>query len=148
MMVYPRISTSTIKKMGSSGDFLTAPETRRTVCLFVFAISHFSSLCRTQAPDVICGIPISPSVYLEPTCKSSRNHSLTVVARKLLLSRARKKVRKNRPQAAEAGETARPNARNTGLAVVAQALSPAAFDFFSPSKQAVPEWRSYSLTSP
>src|SRR5271167_1055511 len=51
---------------------------------------------------------------LVPACKSSRNHSLTVVARKLLLSRARKKVRKNRPQAAEAGETARPNARNTG----------------------------------
>jgi len=42
-------------------------------------------------------------------------------------------VRKNRPQAAEAGETARPTVGNTGLAVVAQALSPAAFDFFSPS---------------
>jgi hypothetical protein len=75
---------------------------------------------------------------LVPTCKSSRNHSLTVVARKLLLSRARKKVRKNRPQAAEAGETACPTVGNTGLAVVAQALSPAAFDFFTASKQAVP----------
>jgi hypothetical protein len=34
---------------------------------------------------------------------------------------------------AEAGETARPTIDNTGLAAVAQSLSPAAFDFFTSS---------------
>ena len=49
----------------------------------------------------------------------------------LFPSRDRQKLRKNRPHAAKAGETACPTIGNTGLAVVAQALSPAAFDFFS-----------------
>jgi hypothetical protein len=49
----------------------------------------------------------------------------------LFPSRDRQKLRKNRPHAAKAGETACPTIGNTGLAVVAQALSPAAFEFFS-----------------
>jgi hypothetical protein len=39
-----------------------------------------------------------------------------------------------------AGETACPTIGNNGLALVAQAVSPAAFDFFTPSRRSVPGW--------
>jgi hypothetical protein len=44
-----------------------------------------------------------------------------------------KKLRKNRPQAAGAGKTACPTVDSKQLALVAQAVSPADFDFFTAS---------------
>jgi hypothetical protein len=55
----------------------------------------------------------------------------------LILSRDRQKLRKNRPHAAKAGETACPTSGNTGLALVEQAVSPASRDFFTASQGAV-----------
>jgi hypothetical protein len=56
--------------------------------------------------------------------------------RSTLLSRDREKLRKNRPQAAEADETVCPTIGSKRLALVAQALSPAVFDFFTASEGA------------
>jgi hypothetical protein len=55
----------------------------------------------------------------------------------LILSRGHQKLRKNRPQAAKADETVCPTIGSKRLALVAQALSPAVFDFFTASQGAV-----------
>jgi len=58
-----------------------------------------------------------------------RNRSPTFAARngaaRLIQSRDRQKLKKKRPQAGEAGETARSTNANTRLVLVAQAVSPA-----------------------
>jgi hypothetical protein len=69
--------------------------------------------------------------------KNAADRLLARAAQQQLPSHDRKKLRKNRPQAAEADETVCPTIGSKRLALVAQALSPAVFDFFTASKRVV-----------